>query len=285
MQDPGETLEVTIRNEIIRFTNQSPENLKSELNGIPYFDTPVVGFADAHDTLFSDFKDIIGDFHCTPIEVLEKCFPDNRDWQEASVISWVLPISEHTRKSNRRQDKYPSREWSLTRTHGEEFNNILRSHIESFLNKKGITAVAPTLSPVFEVLDSEKNGFSSNWSERHIAYVAGLGTFGLNRALITVKGTAVRFGSVVAGIRLKPTPRKYSNYTEYCLFYQSGKCGACIERCPGDAIGRDGHNKEQCMMHCSTVMEKCSGEDISMPGCGLCQTGVPCENRIPIKRG
>ena len=37
---------------------------------------------------------------------------------------------------------------------------------------------------------------ASDWSERHAAYAAGLGTFGLTRALITEKGIAGRFGSL-----------------------------------------------------------------------------------------
>ena len=37
---------------------------------------------------------------------------------------------------------------------------------------------------------------ASTWSERHVAYVSGLGTFGLSGGLITAKGQAVRLGSV-----------------------------------------------------------------------------------------
>jgi epoxyqueuosine reductase QueG len=274
--------EKAIISEILKFTAESPANQKPKTNTTPYFETPVVGFADVGDSMFMDFKSIIGEFHCAPLEILKQCFPGNdNNWRGASVISWALPISGATRKSNRQQDRYPSRAWAHTRAYGEEFNNELREHIVLFLNKQGVKAVAPAMSPFFEVLNSEKNGFCSNWSERHIAYVAGLGTFGLSRALITEKGAAVRCGSVVADIKLKPTMRRYKEHNEYCLFYSSGECGVCIKRCPGGAITTKGHNKDLCMMHCSEVMEKSEEYDAAMPGCGLCQTGVPCEFRIP----
>ncbi len=277
--------EKIIVREIVKLTGESPANQHPKTNSTPYFEAPLVGFASAVDSLFEDFKDIIGGFHCTPLEILNRCFPDNKQgWQDASIISWILPISEATRKSNRQEKRYPSRAWAHTRSYGEEFNNELRAHVVSFLNKQGISAVAPAISPVFEVLNSEKNGFCSNWSERHVAYVAGLGTFGLSRALITEKGVAVRCGSVVANIKLRPTERRYRKHNEYCLFYPSGECGVCIKRCPGGAITTEGHSKDLCMMHCSEVMEKSEEYDAAMPGCGLCQTGVPCESRIPVRK-
>ena len=43
---------------------------------------------------------------------------------------------------------------------------------------------------------SEKYGMASCWSERHAAFVSGLGTFGLCDGLITPVGKAMRCGSV-----------------------------------------------------------------------------------------
>jgi len=50
---------------------------------------------------------------------------------------------------------------------------------------------APAIQPYFKVQDGPKGQFS-NWSERHIAYVAGLGTFSLADSFITEKGAANR---------------------------------------------------------------------------------------------
>ncbi len=285
MYSLSEKPEETLVQEIQKFVSESPDNRQSRIDGSAHFETPLIGFADAQDRLFQDFKNIIGDFHLTPLEVLQGSFPDEHvgSWNKASVISWILPIPEATRKSNRQQTRYPSKAWAHTRTYGEEFNNKLREHLASFLRKEGFFAIAPMQSPVFEVLQSEKAGFTSNWSERHVAYVSGLGTFGLSRGLITARGIAMRCGSVVTSLKLTPTERPYSNFQEYCLFYSSGKCGRCIKRCPGKAISEKGQNKDQCMVHCSEVMEKSDEYDAVMPGCGLCLTGVPCEAGIPKK--
>lgn len=279
-----ENPEETIISEIESFVSESSGNRKSKLDGTPYFDTPLVGFANASDRLFWEFKDIIGDFHLTPQEVLARSFPEHTDsWDGSSVISWILPICKSTRESNRKETRYPSRAWAHTRTYGEGFNEELRSHVTSFIQKHGFLAVAPMVSPLFEIHQSEKSGFSSNWSERHIAYVAGLGTFSLSRGLITPKGIAIRCGSVVTNLKLKPTPKSYSDFQEHCLFYNSGKCGKCIERCPAGAISKEGHDKDLCTIYCHEIMQKGDEYDAVMPGCGLCQTGVPCEAGIPKK--
>ncbi|MDP6180671.1 MAG: hypothetical protein QGG48_12340, partial [Desulfatiglandales bacterium] len=157
----------------------------------------------------------------------------------------------------------------------------IREHVVSFLKNNGFLAVAPMSSPLFEVLQSEKVGFTSNWSERHVAYAAGLGTFGLSRGLITQRGIAIRCGSVVTNLQLPPSPRPYAHFQEHCLFYNSGTCGKCITRCPAGAISEEGHDKDRCMTHCSEIMQMCDEYDADMPGCGLCQTGVPCEAKIP----
>ena len=85
--------EESIRQEIERFVAESPGNRKSPPEEGPYFEKPLVGFADAVDPLFEEYKEIIGDFHLTPIEILSKLFPrHSSSWNGASVISWILPI-------------------------------------------------------------------------------------------------------------------------------------------------------------------------------------------------
>jgi epoxyqueuosine reductase len=105
----------------------------------------------------------------------------------------------------------------------------------------GEQALAPGLDLRFRVEEKK-----SNWSERHVAFVAGLGTFGLHRALITAKGTTVRIGSVITTLVLSPTPRPYTRYDEYCPFLTRGTCGACMKRCPPAAITERGKNNNAC---------------------------------------
>ena len=53
--------------------------------------------------------------------------------------------------------------------------------------------MAPVLQPYFEkTYRTDGKGYFSNWSERHIAYAAGLGTFSLSDGFIIERGIAHR---------------------------------------------------------------------------------------------
>jgi len=276
--------EETILKEIHALVSKKSEELKSKTGVISYYEAPLVGFADGNDPLFLEFKNIIGDFHLTPLEILERSFPEYKASREgSSVISWVLPISQYIRESNRKENRCCSKIWAEAKIYGQELTVEIQEHIASFINEQGFLAVPPTLGPFFEVLQLEDGGFAANWSEKHAAYTAGLGTFALSGGLITERGIAMRIGSVVTSLKLNPTKRSYRNYREYCLFYSSGTCGSCIERCPGGAISDNGHDKDLCMEHCAVIMQEIEGYDAGIPSCGICQTAVPCEAGIPEK--
>ena len=155
----------------------------------------------------------------------------------------------------------------------------------TFLEDLGHPAVAPTLSSTYQYLRDEKVGWASPWSERHVAYACGLGTFSLNDGLITPKGMAVRFGSVVTLLKLTPSEMKYRHHRENCLLFRNEKCGKCIPRCPAGAISEKGHDKDKCKEYVdSEVLQKKRieyGLQNPPPSCGLCQTDVPCEFQIP----
>ena len=73
-------------------------------DGSRYFGAPLVGFASAKDRLFGKYKEIIGPFHWTPDEVLEHEY-GSADCTARTVICWVLPITEETRLSNRKENR------------------------------------------------------------------------------------------------------------------------------------------------------------------------------------
>lgn len=273
-------LEKDLHDEIIRFTAESTANRFPD-SGCRYFDEPLVGFAAASDPLFDSYREIIGLHHQTPRELLARAFPGNR-FVAGTVVCWILPISEAARRSNRNESLWPSREWALTRTHGEVFNNDLRRHLTDFLLTKGHQTVAPLLAAGWQTVETEE-GLSSTWSERHAAFAAGLGTFSLNRGFISERGIAHRCGSVITGLIIPPSPRRYQHYAENCLFCRNASCGACISRCPVGAITRFGHDKERCRIYGYETVVREVGEryGVATPGCGLCQTGVPCEAGIP----
>lgn len=271
--------------EIERFVAESPKNRHPDGSG-PYFDAPLIGFAAAADPLFSEYQTLIGPFHWTPQALFAEAFGSG-SLSQGTVIVWVLPIAEATRRSNRCRDRLPSVPWVHTRAHGEAFNDALRRHVVQVLETQGHRAVAPQLNPHWRRLDDTPVGLASTWSERHAAYAAGLGTFSLNDALITPKGIAHRLGSVVTDRVLLPSPRPYPDYRHNCLFYREGTCGACIARCPAGALSEAGHDKEACRRYThGKVMAELGAElGVAVTGCGLCQTAVPCESRVPTGTG
>lgn len=280
-------MEKALCDEIRRFVREESTNRFPGSNE-PYFDDPLIGFAAATDALFTEYKSIIGAFHLSPAELVTASTPDD-PWIPATVICWVLPVTGRTRASNRCETVYPSREWAETRNFGEQFNAALRRNMVAWLAGNGCRAAAPQLMPAWREMDETAVGIASTWSERHVAYAAGLGTFSLNDALITPKGIAHRLGSVITDLKIEPSGRPYPERRANCLYYREGTCGACIGRCPAGALSRDGHDKDKCRSYVYGAIPEAVGAryGVVATGCGLCQTRVPCEGGIPagIKPG
>ncbi len=274
-------MEQIIRDEIRDFVLENPANRFPDSDK-RYFDEPLIGFAAADDPLFNRYKTIIGDFHLTPAEIMRNCY-GSVFGEARTVICWVLPVTGSTREANRLQEQAPSLEWAMTRSKGEEFNTLLRMYVVDLLRSLGTQAVAPLLSGMWRPVREERSGLASTWSERHAAYAAGLGTFSLNDGLITEKGIAHRCGSVITDAVMAPTPRTEGDHRGNCLHFRGGGCGLCIRRCPVGAISWEGHDKEKCRQHVYDDLRASVGQSYAImeTGCGLCQTGVPCESRIP----
>ena len=267
------------------FVAGSPENsLKNAANDKAWAE-PLVGFSRGDDPIFEFFKRDIGPFFWTPLEAFSQLFPGSGAMPgDLAVISWVLPHIAETKIDNRGMKDLPAERWIRARNFGEAFNVLLAKHVAGELKGKNIQAVVPAQSPDWAWRDSEKYSFASNWSERHAAYAAGLGTFSLCDGLITPKGKAMRCGSVIARVEVAPAKRPYDNPRAYCLFYTKGKCRKCISRCPCGAITEAGHDKAKCKAFLYDVAAPYSKSTwgIDSYGCGLCQTGVPCESGIPV---
>lgn len=264
------------------------ESNRLSWDGEVIFDEPLVGFARGDDPLFRRYKKVIGKFHYTPLEWIRLALGKraSRDLRagDLRVIGWILPITERTKTENRMEVSVTSRRWAHTRLYGEECNHGLRSYMVSLLHERGYLAMAPFQSTHFATLRDDRVGLASTWSERHAAYAAGLGTFGLSDGLITSKGKAIRCGSVITNLPLEQTRRPYRERGDYCLFHREGTCGECIGRCPVRAITKKGHDKDACRTFVHERMKRYVKEnyDIEIHACGLCQTGVPCESGIPV---
>ena len=279
-EDPAAWIEGVIKD----YIDLSPENTLQGSFQEKAFENPLVGFSRGDDPIYISYKEYVGPFHWTPLEVFNQAFPEaGVSAEELTVISWILPQTRATRVDNRRQDTYPAERWARARIFGEEVNVRLRKRVVEVLQKAGHEAVAPQLAAAWEKKKSEQYVFASTWSERHAAYAAGLGTFGLCDGLITTRGKAIRAGSVVARINIAPTPRPYTDHRAFCLFYSQGICGKCIKRCPVGALSEKGHDKVKCLQHLKPVTEEYVKANYHFDGygCGLCQVGVPCEAKIP----
>jgi len=237
------------------------------------FEAPVIGFASAEDDIFEVFrrKEVIGANYYGPHEWLAEAH---------TVISLFLPFSEDVRTSNKADRTDPSTEWLYARIEGQEFIGKYMAALKYHLESKGIAACVPALDDRFGVkIEITAKGMrpdfhaDSRWSERHAAYACGLGTFGLSRGLITEKGMAGRFASIIISESFDPTGRKYSGIDDYCI-----RCGACVKNCPANAISlKHGKNNIKCNKHVEAMKKKYSPRY----GCGKCQVGVPCEFRSP----
>jgi epoxyqueuosine reductase QueG len=278
------TKEMDIRKALIQKIEHCVETdpANRDEDGSRYFNEPLVGFASANDDLFARYKSIIGPFHWNPFEVLAQVYGSDGP-EPKTVICWVLPITEDTRLSNRKEDRYPSMKWARTRHYGELFNDVLRKVVADYIVELGGCAAAPMLLGEWSRVDDPDIGIASTWSERHAAYAAGLGTFSLNDGFITPSGIAHRVGSVVTNMVMEPSLQPYWDYRENCLTCRGKKCGVCISRCPVGAISLKGHDKALCQKYTygSAFREIAKKYDAKHVGCGLCQTDVPCEGEIP----
>ena len=280
--DPGTWIATIITD----YVNQSPQNSLQNEADEKAFGEPLIGFSSGNDPLYEDYKQHVGPFHWTPLEIFTLSFPElNVVAEELTVVSWILPQTPATRSDNSKQTQWPAERWARARIYGEEFNAKLRKYVADVLQKEGYAAVAPMLSPQWSRKESEQFGFASTWSERHAGYASGVGTFGLCDGIITPLGKAMRTGSVVARIQIPPTQRPYSDHHAYCPYFTDGSCGKCIPRCPVGAITENGHDKNTCYKHTSVASKKYTKKhyDFEGRGCGLCQTNVPCESKIPSK--
>ena len=185
----------------------SPSNSFNDA-GEPAWERPLIGFSSGADPLYDFYKRDIGSFYVLPAEFMKGAHPTlDVEPEELTVISWVLPQTRATKYDHRKETRMPCERWARARIMGEGVNMRLRAHVVEALGKAGYPAVGPMLSPLWKQHMSEKYLFASSWSERHAAYAAGLGTFGLSDGLITARGKAHRVGSVIAKISIASTSK------------------------------------------------------------------------------
>lgn len=137
------------------------------------------------------------------------------------------------------------------------------------------------LLPVIELL--RNNGYqaecftdNSPFSERHLAYLAGLGFFGMNGMLINKEfGSKVFIAGIVTDCELeedRPIDK------DICM-----QCRKCIEACPGGAIGENfKFDENRCVSFLTQKKGELSKEEENVIkksgyiwGCDICQNVCP----------
>ena len=237
--------------------------------GMKIYDAPLFAFGSADDELYVKYKSsaVIGRHFLSPVEWLPSA---------KTVISFFLPYTDKIKTANSIDCRWPADEWLHGRYEGQNLLKQMLEYMIKIMLESGYKALAPSLDGRFKtVVDKENNNFTSNWSERHVAYACGLGTFGLSKGIITERGMCGRIGSILTELDLPKNGRNYDTVYEYCTM-----CGVCIGRCPSQAISfEDGNKLSLCSDFLNDVMEKHNPRY----GCGKCQVNVPCESGMPIK--
>jgi len=227
--------------------------------------TPLVGFASAGDPLFTELKRVVAPTHDLPKNLLENA---------KTVAAFFLPFDKQTVRSNI-AGRLASPEWARAY---RETNALIREtgrHMKGWIESEGYEVA---VTPPTHNFDPKK--LISDWSHRHVAYIAGLGTFGLNNMLITEAGCCGRFGSFVISLDLPPDGRPD---TEACLYRHNGSCMKCVNRCVGDALFTDRFDRHSCYKVCLENDEVYHFEGTS-DVCGKCVVGVPCSFLDPVRK-
>lgn len=224
---------------------------------------PLVGYATASDPVFHTLRSVVRPTHVMPTDLLEEA---------NTVVAFFLPFDEETIKSNVKGET-SSRKWVQVYL---ETNNLIRDlglHMKSRLEGLGHAAIS---TPVTHSFDPEE--LISDWSHRHVAFIAGLGQFGLNNMLITEKGCCGRLGSLITSANIEPDTR---GETEACLYRHNGKCMKCTERCVNEALFEKRFDRHKCYEMClrnEKIHRPLGKADV----CGKCLVDVPCSIMNPV---
>ncbi len=252
-----------------RITEQIRDMIRAyEKSTVTKWGDPLVGFAGA--AKVAKLRGIVSPGHAQPEQILPGA---------ETVISYFVPFLEETAQTNTAAG-LASPQWAQAY---EETNVMLACINEQLicrLKEEGIRGRVPQEAAVFD-----RELLRSDWSQRHIAYLAGLGTFGLNNMLITEKGCCGRISSIVTDLKIAPDVPMTK---ELCIYKQAGKCGICADRCEAGALTRQAYDRKKCYEIClknakvhnhygsSYTSSDDDSEEIGSEVCGKCIAGMPC---------
>ncbi|UZW15459.1 epoxyqueuosine reductase [Clostridium pasteurianum] len=217
------------------------------------FREPILGFASAEDPLYSQLSQIIGNKQLHPKDIMADA---------KTVIVYFIPFSLEIIKKIQGQ-KNIVQEWSDNYTSTNILLGRISDILKNELTNRGISVATEPPTNNYDPIQ-----LNAKWAHKSSAVIAGIGTFGLNRLLITKSGTAGRLNSLIINEEIEPTKR--DEKSSYCLYYKTGKCKVCVEKCPSGALSTDGFDR----FRCNAYLDGKNIHDLQQ-GCGMCSSG-PC---------
>jgi epoxyqueuosine reductase len=133
--------------------------------------------------------------------------------------------------------------------------------LANFLNEKGHSSIFVPRDGYAGVEALLKNPVAF-FSHRHAAFLAGLGTFGVNNMLLTPQfGPRVRFGSIFTSAEL---PSASLMGEDLCT-----RCMRCVRMCPASALSGQNYpdaltEKKSCVAHSAELNR------LGISPCGIC---------------
>jgi epoxyqueuosine reductase QueG len=227
---------------------------------------PLAGFASVEDPLFLQLRESVRPSHALPQDLL----PAGK-----TIMAFFLPFENNVGKANAEEGFYSARAWAVAFVETNRLIRDLGDHLKDFLEKGGHRTIT---TPVTHNYDQAI--LVSDWSHRHVAYIAGLGQFGLHRWLITEKGCCGRLGSFITEAFFPPTPRPKH---ELCLNFAGYECSGCLEKCMYGALFLDNFDRHACnrqLLKNDAYFSDLETSDV----CGKCGCGVPCSTGNPMAK-
>lgn len=272
MNTVGGIFYMSIKQIIVKNICEYVKVKQKRINNIPLWREPLVGFADANNEDILNLKDTISLNHLVPKDVLP---------HPSIIIAYFLPFTKELAATNKNEGDIASVEWAYAYEETNKIFGEINKLVIEKLGELGYRGAVPKAAGTFN-----KEKLISDWSQRHIARAAGLGSFGINNMLITAKGCCGRYNTIVTNLDIKPDDIQPH---EYCLYKKNGSCGICVKRCPSGALTHNGYNRKTCYQVCSknariykdfgsSYTNEADGKPNSVGSdvCGKCVTNVPC---------
>jgi epoxyqueuosine reductase QueG len=195
------------------------------------------------------------------------------------VVVFFLPFRETLAKKNRPGDT-PCRDWGRAYVDTNTLIGAVNEKMKTFLGERGFDSA---VTPATHNFDPVR--LISQWSHKHLGYLAGLGRFGHNAQLITPSGCTGRLGSLVTDADIGDHPLVDSG--EACLHKAGRRCLKCVTRCPAAALTAEGLDRPRCwerLKHNLARSEALAGLPETTHVCGKCVVMLPCSIRNPVAR-